>query len=122
MFNFSLAVQLLIILAIVVGLMVASILISRRHWDYEKLSAYECGFEPVGNARIKFDVIYYVIGILFLLFDLEVVLLFPFALVIFQFESFFAFGLVLFFLVLLTLGFIYEWTRGALKVIRKRKE
>lgn len=102
---------------IVIGLMAASILISGRNRSVEKQSAYECGFEPVGDARVKFDIIYYIIGILFQIFDLEIILLFPFALVFFQLSSLFAFLLVLAFLVILTFGFIYEWSVGALEII-----
>ncbi len=80
--------------------MAISILISGKNKSVEKLSAYECGFSPVGDARIKFDIIYYVIGILFLIFDLEIILLFPFALVFFQLSSIFAFILVLGFLII----------------------
>ena len=106
-----------ILLCIVIGLMGGSILISGRNRSFEKQSSYECGFEPVGDARIKFDIIYYVIGIQFQIFDLEIILLFPFALIFFQLNSIFAFILVQGFLIILTFGFIYEWSVGAQDII-----
>ena len=99
---------------VLVGL---SYVISRRRPDSEKVSSYECGFEPVGDARVRFDVIYYVVGILFLLFDLEIVLLLPYALAASTFTGPLALIAVMVLFVLLTLGLIYEWTRGALKVL-----
>ena len=79
-----------------------------------KLSAYECGFEPFENARVKFDVRFYLIAILFILFDLEIAFLFPFAL---NFKSLSpaAIYAMIFFLSLLLLGFLYEWKKGALE-------
>lgn len=81
--------------------------------DAEKLSPYECGFEAFEDARMKFDVRYYLVAILFILFDLEIAFLFPWAIVI---EEVGAFGFVsmMIFLVILTVGFIYEWKKGAL--------
>jgi len=105
---------LLLVPLIIVAL---SLTISRRRPDSEKLSSYECGFEPVGDARVRFDVLYYVVGILFLLFDLEIVLLLPYALAASSFTGPVALGAVLVLFLLLTLGFVYEWTRGALKVL-----
>lgn len=82
--------------------------------DKEKLSEYECGFEPFDNAtRHPFDVHFYVVGILFLIFDVEIALLFPWALGIGQIGGF-GFITMFFVLFILILGFIYEWRRGAL--------
>jgi len=82
--------------------------------DAEKLSPYECGFEAFEDARMKFDVRYYLIAILFILFDLEIAFLFPWAVVLREIG---VFGLVamLVFLAILTIGFIYEWMKGALE-------
>ena len=82
--------------------------------DTEKLSPYECGFEAFEDARMKFDVRYYLIAILFILFDLEIAFLFPWAVVLREIG---VFGLVamLVFLAILTIGFIYEWMKGALE-------
>jgi len=82
--------------------------------DPEKLSPYECGFEAFEDARMKFDVRYYLVAILFILFDLEIAFLFPWAVVINEIglAGFFA---MMLFLAILTVGFIYEWMRGALE-------
>ena len=82
--------------------------------DSEKLSPYECGFEAFEDARMKFDVRYYLIAILFILFDLEIAFLFPWAVVL-QEIGFFGFMSMLLFLAILVVGFIYEWMKGALE-------
>jgi NADH-quinone oxidoreductase subunit A len=82
--------------------------------DTEKLSPYECGFEAFEDARMKFDVRYYLIAILFILFDLEIAFLFPWAVVL-QEIGFFGFMSMLLFLAILVVGFIYEWMKGALE-------
>lgn len=75
----------------------------------EKLSSYECGFEPFDTARSKFEIKFYLVAILFIIFDLEVAYLFPWCLIFNPFNF-----IVLFFLVVLTIGFVYEYTKGAL--------
>ena len=82
--------------------------------DSEKLSPYECGFEAFEDARMKFDVRYYLVAILFILFDLEIAFLFPWAVVL-QEIGFFGFMAMAVFLAILTIGFIYEWMKGALE-------
>jgi len=82
--------------------------------DSEKLSPYECGFEAFEDARMKFDVRYYLIAILFILFDLEIAFLFPWAVVL-QEIGLFGFMAMLLFLAILVVGFIYEWMKGALE-------
>nr|YP_010619994.1 NADH dehydrogenase subunit 3 [Tayloriella tenebrosa]WAX04007.1 NADH dehydrogenase subunit 3 [Tayloriella tenebrosa] len=82
--------------------------------DQEKLSAYECGFNPFEDARMTFDIRFYLVAILFLIFDLEISFLFPW-IVSLKTINFFGFGTMLFFLIILTLGFIYEWFKGALE-------
>src|SRR5690606_8797824 len=72
------------------------------------------GLEPVGDARMKFEMIYYVIGILYLIFDLEIIFLFPLATVLLTLNSLLAFWVVLIFIIILTIGFLYEWFHGAL--------
>jgi NADH-quinone oxidoreductase subunit A len=79
----------------------------------EKLSAYECGFEPFEDARNTFDVRFYVIALLFIIFDLEVTFIFPWAVTLTS-QSSFGFWSMVVFLLLLTVGFIYEWKKGAL--------
>ena len=82
--------------------------------DSEKNSPYECGFEAFEDARMKFDVRYYLVAILFILFDLEIAFLFPWAVVI-QEIGFFGFMSMMVFLGILVVGFIYEWMKGALE-------
>lgn len=80
---------------------------------HEKVSAYECGFEPFSDVRDTFDVHFIVVAILFIIFDLELILIFPWAIGI-MLLNWFSFWTMTFFLILLTIGFIYEWSRGAL--------
>jgi NADH-quinone oxidoreductase subunit A len=82
--------------------------------DPEKLSPYECGFEAFEDARMKFDVRYYLVAILFILFDLEIAFLFPWAIVLREI-GFFGFMAMVVFLGILIVGFIYEWKKGALE-------
>jgi len=82
--------------------------------DSEKLSIYECGFEPFEDSRMKFDIRYYLVAILFILFDLEITFLFPWAAVL-QDIGWFGFWAMVMFLTLLVIGFIYEWKKGALE-------
>jgi NADH-quinone oxidoreductase subunit A len=113
-----------ILLFIVVGLAfgalpiaagwVASTLTGSNRPDPEKLSPYECGFEAFEDARMKFDVRYYLVAILFILFDLEIAFLFPWAIVLEELGPF-GFWSMLVFLGILVVGFIYEWKKGALE-------
>lgn len=80
----------------------------------EKLSQYECGFEPFENSRMRFNVKFYLIGILFIIFDLEIAFLFPWAVCI-DFIDISGFWAMMIFLAILTIGFIYEWKKGALE-------
>jgi NADH-quinone oxidoreductase subunit A len=98
-------------------LLIVSLKISSKEYDAEKLSAYECGFTPIGDARQPFHVRFYLVGILFLLFDLEVIFLFPWAVSFHWFntaELYYSFCVVMYFLTLLTIGYVYEWDKGAL--------
>jgi NADH-quinone oxidoreductase subunit A len=108
----------LIFIAIAVGLAVvivlASFIVARQRPDSEKLSPYECGFEPFADARSKFDVRYYLVAILFIIFDLEVAFLFPWA-VSLGAIGIFGFWSMMVFLFVLTVGFVYEWKKGALE-------
>ena len=101
-----------------VGFMVASWAMAPSNPDSEKLSAYECGFNAFDDARMKFDVRFYLVSILFIIFDLEVAFLFPWAVSIFDLTRggmIFAFWSMMAFLGVLTVGFIYEWKKGALE-------
>jgi NADH-quinone oxidoreductase subunit A len=82
--------------------------------DSEKLSPYECGFEAFEDARMKFDVRYYLVAILFILFDLEIAFLFPWAIVLREI-GLFGFLAMVVFLAILVVGFVYEWKKGALE-------
>ena len=95
-------------------LMVSSFLFAFKQPDPEKLSAYECGFNPFDDARMKFDVRFYLVAMLFIIFDLEVSFLFPWA-VAFGQVGLFGFWSMMVFLAVLTIGFIYEWRKGALE-------
>ena len=103
-------------LAAVLGgvLIVVPFLIAPSKPDPEKLSAYECGFPAFGDARMKFDVRFYLVAILFIIFDLEVAFLFPWAITLGK-TGVFAFWSMMGFLGVLTVGFIYEWKKGALE-------
>ena len=103
-----------IALAIGLALMLSAILIAIRNPDPEKLSAYECGFPPFDDARMKFDVRFYLVSILFIIFDLEVAFLFPWAVTLGDTGAF-GFWSMMVFLGVLTIGFIYEWRKGALE-------
>lgn len=92
----------------------ASWLVGRQKPDPEKNSAYECGFEAFGDARSKFDVRFYLVAILFIIFDLEVAFLFPWAVTLGKIGMF-GFWSMMVFLGVLTIGFIYEWRKGALE-------
>ena len=92
---------------------VLSVLLGNDRPDAEKLSPYECGFEAFEDARMKFDVRYYLVAILFILFDLEIAFLFPWAIVL-QEIGWPGFWAMMLFLAILVVGFIYEWKKGAL--------
>ncbi|MEW8467583.1 MAG: NADH-quinone oxidoreductase subunit A [Candidatus Thiodiazotropha sp.] len=89
-------------------------LLGTRKPDDEKLSPYECGFEAFENSRMKFDVRYYLVAILFIIFDLEIAFLFPWAVVLDQIGMV-GFIAMMVFLAILVIGFIYEWKKGALE-------
>jgi NADH-quinone oxidoreductase subunit A len=103
-------------IATIIGLalMVAPFLVAVRNPDPEKVSAYECGFAAFDDARMKFDVRFYLVSILFIIFDLEVAFLFPWA-VAFKEVGAFGFWAMMGFLAVLTIGFAYEWRKGALE-------
>ena len=97
-----------------VGPLAIGYLLGPRRPDSEKDSPYECGFEAFENARLKFDVRYYLVAILFIIFDLEIAFLFPWAVVL-EHLGVFAFWTMFVFLGILVVGFVYEWKKGALE-------
>nr|WCH57859.1 NADH dehydrogenase subunit 3 [Caulacanthus ustulatus] len=103
-----------IALIISFAIFILSYLVIPQKADQEKVSAYECGFNPFDDARATFDIRFYLVAILFLIFDLEVSFLFPWSLVLGNI-SLFGFWSMIFFLIILTIGFIYEWYKGALE-------
>jgi NADH-quinone oxidoreductase subunit A len=96
------------------ALLIAPFIIAIKNPDPQKLSAYECGFDAFDDARMKFDVRFYLVSILFIIFDLEVAFLFPWA-VVFGDVGWYGFWSMMIFLGVLTIGFIYEWKKGALE-------
>ena len=108
----------LIFLIIAVGMsfmaVMASLIVGKQKPDVEKISPYECGFEPFDDARGRFDVRFYLVAILFIIFDLEVAFLFPWAVSLGDI-GLFGFWSMVVFLAILTVGFIYEWKKGALE-------
>jgi NADH-quinone oxidoreductase subunit A len=108
-----------IFLILLVGIILATAIFyvssftALKQFYSEKVSSYECGFDPFEDTRLKFDVRFYLVGILFIIFDLEIVFIFPWALVLGEIKEF-GFITMLVFLIILTIGFIYEWSKGAL--------
>jgi NADH-quinone oxidoreductase subunit A len=109
---------LVLFIALSIGISAALLLVpfvvAYQNPDPEKLSAYECGFNAFDDARMKFDVRFYLVAILFIIFDLEVAFLFPWA-VAFRDVGLFGFTSMMIFLGVLTVGFVYEWRKGALE-------
>ena len=110
----SIIIFLFISLLLSIGFIVINYIASPSNPDPEKLSAYECGFEAFDNARIEFDVRFYLVAILFIIFDLEIAFLFPWAISLGGI-GLLGFYSMMIFLFILTIGFIYEWKKGALE-------
>jgi len=111
-----LPILIFMVLATVLAIVMAGIplLVAPKRPDSEKLSAYECGFEAFDDSRGRFDVRFYLVAILFIIFDLEVAFLFPWAVSLREI-GLFGFWSMMIFLTILTVGFIYEWKKGALE-------
>tara|TARA_X000000368_G_C22746214_1_gene586203 strand:+ start:153 stop:521 length:369 start_codon:yes stop_codon:yes gene_type:complete len=110
----SIILFLFIALALSIGFIVINLLASPSNPDPEKLSAYECGFEAFEDSRLEFDVRFYLVAILFIIFDLEIAFLFPWAISLGNIGVL-GFWSMMIFLGVLTIGFIYEWKKGALE-------
>ena len=104
---------LIIALGLSISFVILNFILSPKKPDPEKLSPYECGFEPFNDSRIEFDVRFYLVAILFIIFDLEIAFLFPWAISLGKI-GLFGFISMMIFLFILTVGFIYEWKKGAL--------
>ena len=111
---FSIILFLVIALLLSIGFITLNFMLSPKNPDPEKLSPYECGFEPFNDSRMEFDVRFYLVAILFIIFDLEIAFLFPWAVSLGNI-GLFGFWSMMFFLLVLTCGFIYEWKKGALE-------
>lgn len=105
-----------IVMAMAIGIvpLLAGFLLAPHRPDHEKLTAYECGFEAFEDSRMQFDVRYYLVAILFIIFDLEIAFLFPWAIVLDDI-GLFGFGAMAVFIGVLLVGFLYEWKKGALE-------
>ena len=110
---FSIIVFLFLSLGLSIGFVVLNFILSPKNPDPEKLSAYECGFEPFSDSRMEFDVRFYLVAILFIIFDLEIAFLFPWAISLGNIGAL-GFWSMMIFLFILTIGFVYEWKKGAL--------
>ena len=111
---FSIILFLFIALGLSFGFILANFLAAPSNPDPEKLSAYECGFEAFDDSRMEFDVRFYLVAILFIIFDLEIAFLFPWAISLGNIGAL-GFWSMMLFLSVLTIGFIYEWKKGALE-------
>ena len=109
----TIIIFLAIALILSLGFLILNFAFSPKNPDPEKLSAYECGFEPFNDSRMEFDIRFYLVAILFIIFDLEIAFLFPWAISLGNLGLFGFFSMMLF-LFILTIGFIYEWKKGAL--------
>ncbi|MEE9455081.1 MAG: NADH-quinone oxidoreductase subunit A [Paracoccaceae bacterium] len=101
-------------IALAIILSISAVIVAVRNPDPEKTSTYECGFNPFDDSRMRFDVRFYLVAILFIIFDLEIAFLFPWA-VAFKDVGLFGFWSMIVFLGVLTVGFAYEWKKGALE-------
>ena len=110
---FSIILFLIIAFVLSCSFIIINFVLSPKKPDPEKLSAYECGFEPFNDSRMEFDVRFYLVAILFIIFDLEIALLFPWAISLGSI-GFLGFCSMMIFLFILSVGFIYEWKKGAL--------
>ena len=109
----TIIIFLAIALILSLGFLILNFAFSPKNPDPEKLSAYECGFEPFNDSRMEFDIRFYLVAILFIIFDLEIAFLFPWAITLGNI-GLFGFLSMMLFLFILTIGFIYEWKKGAL--------
>ena len=109
----SIIIFLLLALGLSISFIVLNFIFSPKKPDPEKLSAYECGFEPFDDSRMEFDVRFYLVAILFIIFDLEIAFLFPWAISLGNI-GLLGFCSMMIFLFILTVGFVYEWKKGAL--------
>ena len=106
-------VFLILAFGISIGAIFSSLIVGERNAYADKNSTYECGFDPFDDSRSRFEVKFYLVAILFIIFDLEIIFLFPWA-IAFKDLGLFGYASMMFFLLVLTIGFVYEWMEGAL--------
>nr|YP_009110244.1 NADH dehydrogenase subunit 3 [Aphelasterias japonica]AIW65063.1 NADH dehydrogenase subunit 3 [Aphelasterias japonica] len=111
---YNIIIIVLSILTVTTALVFAAHFLPSRNLDLEKASPYECGFDPLNSARVPFSFRFFLVAILFLLFDLEIALLFPFPQALFIFNPSYVLFVGTFFLIILLIGLIFEWTQGGL--------
>ena len=111
---FPILIFMVVAFVVAVAAVGLSFLLAKHRPDIHKNAPYECGFPPFGDARAKFDVRFYLVAILFIIFDLEIALLFPWAIVLAEI-GWAGFASMMVFLGVLTVGFVYEWKKGALE-------
>jgi len=110
---FQILVFILVVVLLSLVLLSVSLFISPKRNDEELVTPYECGFDPFGEAQTRFDVRFYLVSILFIIFDLEIMFLFPWAVAL-KDVGYFGYFSIFTFLFILTVGFVYEWKKGAL--------
>ena len=110
---FHISIYFIVILLLGLLLILVSVISVYHKPDSEKISSYECGFSPFGDARGRFEVKFYLVAILFIIFDLEITFLFPWSVALSAIQSW-GFNCMVIFLFILTAGFVYEWAKGAL--------
>jgi NADH-quinone oxidoreductase subunit A len=113
-------IYLLTVFCLVLLMILITRILSPRNFDFEKLSVYECGFESIVTTRIKFNISFVTIAVLYLIFDLEIILLFPW-IFYYQYATAFTFGIICLFFFIILLGFVYEWKCGALSWRKSQK-
>jgi len=111
---FLIVLTILISSLIAIVLFLISYLLINKNYDLEKIAPYECGFDPFDDARSTFEIRFYLVALLFIIFDLEIIYLFPWAVTLKQLDLF-GFSVMFLFLIILTVGFGYEWLKGALE-------
>ena len=110
---YKIFIMFIICVIVAIILLGASYVLKTKNYNWEKISSYECGFQPFEDARNKFDIKFYLVAILFIIFDLEVSYLFPWGIYLNDLD-FYGFWWMMLFLFILTIGFVYEWMKGAL--------
>jgi len=110
---YKIFIMFIVCVILAIAILGISYILKSRNYNWEKISSYECGFQPFEDTRSRFDVKFYLVAILFIIFDLEIAYLFPWALSIWEINEEGIISMIIF-LFILTIGFVYEWKKGAL--------